>query len=58
MRFRSDQPEIDNPLVLQYLLNSGVQIVSLEEVPRSLEQIYMQVMKDPQIMTRESAQVG
>jgi ABC-2 type transport system ATP-binding protein len=58
MRFRSDQPELDNPLVLQYLLNSGVQVVSLEEVPRSLEQIYMQVMKDPQIMTREAAHVG
>ena len=58
LQYRSDQPEIDNPLVLQYLLNLGLKVVSLEEVPRSLEQIYLQVMKDPQIMTRESAHVG
>ena len=58
LRYRSAQPEIDNPLVLQYLLNLGLKVVGLEEVPRSLEQIYLQVMKDPQIMAESEAYVG
>ena len=58
LRYRSAQPEIDNPFVLQYLLNLGLKVVSLEELPRSLEQIYLQVMKDPQIMARETVHVG
>jgi ABC-2 type transport system ATP-binding protein len=57
LRYRTAQPEIDNPLILQHLLNLGMKVVSLEEVPRSLEQIYLQVMKDPNIMKPEAAHV-
>jgi ABC-2 type transport system ATP-binding protein len=48
MRYCSSQPEYDNPLVLQHLLNQGLKVISLEEIPRSLEQIYLQVMNEPQ----------
>jgi ABC-2 type transport system ATP-binding protein len=58
LRYRSAQPEIDNPVVLQYLLNLGLKVVSLEEVPRSLEQIYLQVMKDPHMLATKAAHVG
>lgn len=58
LRYRSSQPEHDNPLVLQYLLNQGLKVVSLEEVPRSLEQIYLQVMNEPQTIRLEAANVG
>lgn len=58
LRYRSSRPEIDNPLVLQYLLDLGLKVIGLEEVPRSLEQIYLQVMKDPQIMKSEAAYVA
>ncbi|MGB3702450.1 MAG: ABC transporter ATP-binding protein [Anaerolineales bacterium] len=58
LRYRSAQPEIDNPIVLQHLLNLGLKVVSLEEIPRSLEQIYLQVMNDPKIMQSEAAYVG
>ena len=58
LRYRSAQPEIDNPVVLQYLLNLGLKVVSLEEIPRSLEQIYLQVMKDPEIMEGEATHAG
>jgi ABC-2 type transport system ATP-binding protein len=58
IRYRSENPEIDNPQVLQHLLNLGLNVISLQEVPRSLEQIYLQVMKDPQIITPEEVYAG
>ena len=58
LRYRSLQPESDNPLVLQYLLNQGLKVVSLEEVPRSLEQIYLQVMNEPQSIQLETSSDG
>lgn len=58
LRYRSSQPEFDNPLVLQYLLNRGLKVVSLEEVPRSLEQIYLQVMNEPQSILLETSADG
>lgn len=58
LRYRSSRPEFDNPLVLQYLLNQGLKVVSLEEVPRSLEQIYLQVMNEPQSILLETSADG
>jgi ABC-2 type transport system ATP-binding protein len=58
LRYRSSYPEIDNPLILQHLLNEGVKVMGLEEVPRSLEQIYLQVMNEPQSIHLESANDG
>jgi ABC-2 type transport system ATP-binding protein len=58
LRYRSAQPEVDNPIVLQHLLNMGLKVVGLEEVPRSLEQIYLQVMNDPKIMGSEAVYAG
>jgi ABC-2 type transport system ATP-binding protein len=48
LRFSPTHPEYDNPLVLQSLLDQGITVVSLEKVPRSLEQIYLQVMNEPE----------
>ncbi len=53
LRYSSSQPEYDNPLVLQYLLTQGFKVISLEEIPRSLEQIYLQVMNEPQSIRLE-----
>jgi len=47
LRFSPTDPENQNPLVLQSLLDQGMTVVSLEKVPRSLEQIYLQVMNEP-----------
>jgi ABC-2 type transport system ATP-binding protein len=58
LRYRSSQPEIDNPMVLQYLLNQSLKVIGLEEVPRSLEQIYLQVMNEPQSIHLEPATDG
>jgi ABC-2 type transport system ATP-binding protein len=58
LRYRSSHPEYDNPLVLQYLLNQGLKVVGLEEIHRSLEQIYLQVMNDPEAIQLEASYVG
>jgi ABC-2 type transport system ATP-binding protein len=47
LRFRPRHPELDNPLVLKSLLEQGFSVISLVEVPRNLEQIYLEVVNQP-----------
>jgi ABC-2 type transport system ATP-binding protein len=58
LRFQPPHPEIDNPLVLQSLLNQGLAVVSLEEVPRSLEEIYLQVINEMDALEVDVSYVG
>ena len=44
LRYRTDRPEQVNPLLLRSLFEQELPVVSLQEVPRSLEQVYMQAM--------------
>jgi ABC-2 type transport system ATP-binding protein len=44
LRYSTEQPETINPLVLQRLAAQQVAVVTLAEVPRSLEDVYLQVM--------------
>jgi ABC-2 type transport system ATP-binding protein len=41
IRYRTENPDQINPMILGYLLNEGLKVVSLQEVPRSLEQVYL-----------------
>lgn len=41
LRYRTEKPDQVNPIILGYLLNEGLKVVSLQEVPRSLEQVYL-----------------
>jgi len=41
IRYRAKEPERVNPVILDYLLKEGLRVVSLQEVPRSLEQVYL-----------------
>lgn len=43
-RFCSLSPGQNNPRLLQALLSSGLPVISLQEVPRSLEQVYLQAI--------------
>ncbi len=43
-RFRVDDPNQSNPLLLQALVSHRVQVVVMQEVPRSLEQVYLAAM--------------
>jgi ABC-2 type transport system ATP-binding protein len=47
-RYQTAEPKQTNPLVLKSLLDAGIPVVSLHEVPRSLEQVYMQAIQSDQ----------
>lgn len=59
-RFQVAQPEMTNPLVLQALMAQNLPVVSLHPVPRSLEQVYLQVVQvpDEQLAGMEVDHVG
>lgn len=44
LRYQSHMAIEENPIVLQNLLDQGLPVISLQEVPRSLEQVYLDVM--------------
>jgi ABC-2 type transport system ATP-binding protein len=48
LRFRVERPQESNPLLLHQLSKAQAQVVTLQEVSRSLEQVYLKVMADAQ----------
>ncbi len=44
LQYRTDHPKEINPAVLEKLVNQDYKVVSLQEVPRSLEQVYLQAV--------------
>jgi ABC-2 type transport system ATP-binding protein len=48
LRFRVERPKESNPLLLHRLAEIQAPVVTLQEVPRSLEQVYLKVMADTQ----------
>jgi ABC-2 type transport system ATP-binding protein len=47
LRYRTTQPEDTNPQVLHNLIGRNLPVISLQEVPRSLEQVYLQAITAP-----------
>jgi ABC-2 type transport system ATP-binding protein len=43
-RYRVENPTLSNPLILQQLFQAGVPVVSVQEVPRTLEMLYLKAM--------------
>ncbi len=44
IRFCSPEPGQNNPIVLQRLIEQGLAVLTLKEVPRNLEQVYLQAI--------------
>ncbi|MCX7837923.1 MAG: ABC transporter ATP-binding protein [Anaerolineae bacterium] len=44
MRYRTDTPEVTNPLLLRRLQDIGAQVLSLHQAPRSLEDVYLKLV--------------
>lgn len=57
LRFRTRTPHEHNPMVLRRLIGEGVPVITLSEVPRSLEMVYLQIVNEDENMT-EKAQHG
>jgi hypothetical protein len=47
VRFTTPRGAGDNPQVLRALLDQGLAVIRLAEVPRSLEQVYLKAMNHP-----------
>jgi ABC-2 type transport system ATP-binding protein len=47
LRVEVVKPDRENPALLACLMNQGLQVITLEEIPRSLEQIYLRAMSQP-----------
>jgi ABC-2 type transport system ATP-binding protein len=45
IRYRTDRVADINPLILDRLRNAGHKVITLSEVPRSLEEVYLQVIE-------------
>jgi ABC-2 type transport system ATP-binding protein len=43
-RFRVSDPQAANPILLKQIISSGVDVVSMQEVPRTLEEVYLAAM--------------
>lgn len=46
IRYRSEQPGEVNPAILEALLAAGKRVLSLSQVPQSLEEVYLRVVAD------------
>ncbi len=51
IRYRAPDPATTNPLVLERLAAKRIPVVTLAEVPRSLEDVYLQVVEEDDKMT-------
>jgi ABC-2 type transport system ATP-binding protein len=47
LRFQSEQPDAFHPQLLRSLLDKNLPVISLQEVPRSLEAVYLQAVSAP-----------
>ena len=56
-RFRVENPRESNPLLMRELSSRNAPVVAFQEVPRSLEQVYLKVMADAQAPRGEPAHV-
>ena len=43
-RFRVEDPQTSNPILLKELMKRWAQVVALQELPRTLEQVYLSAM--------------
>ena len=46
LRYRTARPEVVNPLLIQRLTREGTDVITLSEVPRSLEDVYLKIVEE------------
>ena len=58
LRFSVEDPRRSNPVLLRELASVNAPLVALQEVPRTLEQVYLKVMEEVQAPRVEMAYAG
>jgi ABC-2 type transport system ATP-binding protein len=48
LRFCTETPNEINPLVVKHMVKQGLPVVSIQEISRSLEQVYLQAVSTPE----------
>jgi ABC-2 type transport system ATP-binding protein len=46
LRYRTENPVMENPRLLRWLVDRGASVLTLSEVPRSLEDVYLRVVAE------------
>jgi hypothetical protein len=46
VRFRTSTPRETNPRLLRWLAEQGCDVMTLSQVPQSLEEVYLQVVEE------------
>jgi hypothetical protein len=46
LRYQTDLPGQTNPRLLKHLNDAGAEIVTIAEVPKSLEQVYLKLVEN------------
>jgi len=49
LRFRIEDPEVENPMLLRQLASRNAPLLAFQEVPRTLESVYLKVMEQAQL---------
>jgi ABC-2 type transport system ATP-binding protein len=52
LRYRTSDPALDNPQVVRKLTGAGLDIVTLSEVSQTLEDVYLQIVKEDEGLER------
>jgi ABC-2 type transport system ATP-binding protein len=58
LRYLTNEPDKSNPQVLRALLDQGYPVIGLQEVPRTLEQVYLQVVNNHENNHQEAVNAG
>jgi ABC-2 type transport system ATP-binding protein len=58
LRFSIQNPDQANPLLVRSLSSLQAPLVAFQEVPRSLEQVYLKAMADVQMLRQEAVHAG
>ncbi|PJF30646.1 MAG: ABC transporter ATP-binding protein [Phototrophicales bacterium] len=55
IRYRTSQPQQDNPNVLRRAMGLGIEVVTLAPITQTLEDIYLRVVREDEGITEETA---
>jgi ABC-2 type transport system ATP-binding protein len=53
LRYRTAAPQTDNPAVIRKLTGAGLNIITLSEVSRTLEDVYLQIVAEDEGLERK-----